>query len=93
MLKKYAKKLQGKTMTKEEIFAETMQSRGVSFARIGMRVEINGRMGNIKGCSVRANIDVLFDGDKSKSNCHPTWNICYFHHDGSIAGDFREGKV
>jgi len=37
-----------------------------------------------------ANLDVLFDGEKQKTNCHPTWEIIYFNTNGSICRDFRE---
>lgn len=75
---------------KQEIFKDTAENRGVPFAEIGMRVELQGKRGVIKGFNSSANLDVIFDGDKKKTNCHPTWEMIYFNSGGSIAKDFRE---
>ena len=77
---------------KEEMLNDTAVSRGVPFVYIGMRVELEGRLGTIKGFNHSANLDVVFDGEKQKTNCHPTWEIIYFNPDGSICEDFRETK-
>ena len=77
-------------MTKKQLFKETVISRGIPFAEIGMRVEFEGKRGVIKGTNSSANLDVLFDGEKQKSNCHPTYEMIYFNNNGSICMDYRE---
>ena len=84
----------GKEMNLEqEMFKDTVEQRGIPFATIGMRVELQGKRGTIKGVNSSANLDVLFDGEKHKSNCHPTWEMIYFNGNGSICKDFREIKT
>jgi len=79
--------------TKKEIFNDTINLRGIPFAFIGMRVELNGKRGNIRGVNSSTNLEVLFDNEKNKIICHPTWEMVYFNGDGSICKDFRESKV
>lgn len=73
-------------------FQETAEQRGIPFAKKGMRVEVAGKPGLIKNFNIRANLDVLFDGEKEVSNCHPTWEIVYFDKSGKIIKDFRGEK-
>ncbi len=75
---------------KQEIFKDTVEKRGIPFAAIGMRVELEGKTGAIKGVNSSANLDILFDGEKQKTNCHPTWEMVYFNGNGSICKDYRE---
>lgn len=77
---------------KQEIFKDTVEKRGIPFANIGMRIELEGKRGIIKGVNNSANLDVIFDGEKAKTNCHPTWEMIYFNNNGSICKDFREAK-
>jgi len=78
-------------MNKEE-FEETAKRSAVPFIKKGMRIEMNGKSGIIKDFNRSANLDVLFDGDKKKSNCHPTWETVYFDKDNNIIVDFRNIK-
>jgi len=75
---------------KQEIFRDTAKNRGVPFVEIGMRVELQGKKGIIKGFNSSANLNVLFDGEKDETNCHPTWEMIYYNSNGSICKDFRE---
>lgn len=50
----------------------------------GMRCEVNGKHGEIRGGNSSCNFNVLFDGDKKPMNCHPGWKMKIFNSDGSI---------
>lgn len=72
--------------SREAAFAHTAKSRGLSFAQIGMRVEVEGNAGVIIGTNDSANFDVLFtSGPRAgqKGNCHPRWMMTYFDGDGN----------
>lgn len=62
-------------------FRDVAERRGVPFARIGMRVEVDGKMGVISKHNDSSNFDVAFD-DGSYGNCHPHWKMRYFDTDG-----------
>lgn len=70
------------------------ESRGLSFVRRGMKVEhtYNGvtRVGVIKSGNSGGNLNILFEGDKKVSNCHPTWAIKYFNDDGKVIAEYGE---
>lgn len=66
-----------------EGFDEVCRRRGVPFAKVGMRVEVDGKPGAIVGHNYSANFDVLFDGERYPMNCHPTWRMRYFADDGT----------
>lgn len=78
----------------DESFAKTAQYRGVPFAKIGMRVQVEGRSGVIVGKNSSANFEVLFDDGPHKGltlNCHPNWRMKYFDQDGNeIATEQQE---
>jgi len=50
-------------------------------------------MGEIKGFNRSSNLNVLFDDSEEESNCHPTWEICYFDKNMNILKDFRKKSV
>ena len=75
-----------RTQAAEEAYQKlkrTAHDRGVSFAEIGMRVEMDGRAGVIIGSNSSANFDILFE-DGYVGNCHPNWKMTYFAEDGSV---------
>lgn len=84
-----------KKPTKAQIFIDDMiRCRGMDFVRLGMRVEMGGQMGTVKGMNSSANLNVVFDNPerygKGKVNCHPTWDIAYFDKEGNVIADYRE---
>jgi len=88
MTDKYTNK---KLTPKQLEFAENMKSnRGLDFVRIGLKVEVNGNIGTIKGMNSSANLDVDFGKERGVSNCHPTWETVYFDYSDNIIKDFRE---
>lgn len=73
-------------------FQRVATYRGVSFARIGMRVEVEGHAGLIVKHNDACNFDVLFtDGPYkgSQGNCHPNWMFKYFDEAGNLIAEFR----
>lgn len=76
------------TPRQQEFVDSMMRCRGIDFARIGMRIEMNGRFGIIKGMNGSCNLDVKFDGNKHTSNVHPTYKIKYYGEDGEVIKDF-----
>lgn len=68
-------------------FRRTAEYRGVSFARVGMDVIVNGCRGVIVGHNCSANFDVLFQDGRYKGqtlNCHPQSGVAYFDKDGAL---------
>jgi len=59
--------------------------RGLPAIKKGMRCEVDGKLGKVVGGNSSANLNVLFDGDKTVMNCHPYWKMKIFTEDGSIA--------
>lgn len=59
------------------------QNRGMPWVRAGMRIEVDGKAGVIKG-GMGGNLAVLFDGEKTTSNAHPGWRTKYFDHHGNV---------
>lgn len=57
--------------------------RGMPWVRAGMRIEVDGQPGVIKG-GMAGNLAVLFDGEKKTSNAHPGWKTKYFDHRGNV---------
>lgn len=78
----------------DESFNKVAESRGVKFAKIGMRVSVNGENGHITGHNRSGNFDVLFnENSKWKGqnlNCHPTWRVTYFDEEGKIIKSFND---
>lgn len=72
-------------------FERTARNRGVPFAKVGMKVECEGRAGVIVGRNNSANFDVLFTEGKHSGqvlNCHPNWMMRYFDNDGNLIKEF-----
>lgn len=80
------------SMARLAAFAETAQKRGVPFARIGMRVDVDGRRGWIVNKNDSANFEVLFETGAAGS-CHPHWKMKYFDRDGRLLYDSDAGEV
>jgi hypothetical protein len=55
-------------------------------AKVGMRVKVDGEMGTIT-CGDGQYIKVRIDGEKISANCHPTWEVVYYDHDGKVLMD------
>ena len=74
----------------DERFDRVAAYRGVDFAKIGMRVEVDGQPGVLVGSNSSANFNVLFTGGKFRGqtlNCHPNWMMRYFD-DGKLLKEF-----
>lgn len=69
-------------------FNETIQRRNIEFAHLGMRVEVCGKSGRIVGCNDSLNLDVCFDGEHWRTNCHPHHKIKYFDNNNSVIAEF-----
>jgi hypothetical protein len=74
---------------KEQAFERMKQSRNMPWLLIGMRVEVDGKPGKVVGSNSSSNLDVIFDGQRHKNNCHPGWKTKYFLGDKVIAEDGR----
>jgi hypothetical protein len=86
-----------KKLTKAAQFVEDMfRLRNITFARIGMLVEVAGDIGTIRGMNSSANLDVVFANQmkfgKHTHNCHPTWETRYFDAEGAVIADYRANK-
>ncbi|WP_236896922.1 hypothetical protein [Clostridium beijerinckii] len=73
-----------------ESFERMKQLRGIEFAFLGMKVEVNGKKGVIVGNNHSLNLDVCFDNQYWKENCHPWWRIKYFDNYGNIIKEFKD---
>ncbi len=76
---------------KEANFIRMCKYRKIEFARMGMRVQIAGRMATIVG-NHKSDLLVIYDGFSYASKADPRWQIVYFDEAGAIIKDFRKGK-
>ena len=58
-------------------FNRTCIYRAIPFAKIGMRVAVDGRPGTICGANNSCNLDICFDGNSFVTNCHPGWKMTF----------------
>jgi hypothetical protein len=72
-----------------EMFDSVCLKRGITFAKQGMKVNINGKFGTVLGGNSHSNLDVLFDGQECSSNCHPHWEITYYDDHKNIIMDYK----
>lgn len=64
-------------------FRRVVESRGIGFARIGMKVQLDGgEFGRIVGHNDSANLDVLVGG--AVCNVHPLYRVTYFDDAGQV---------
>ncbi|MGE8063892.1 hypothetical protein [Pseudomonas sp. NPDC089569] len=72
------------------------RTRGIEFARLGMQVEVDGKMGTIVGLNASANLNVQMANQlkygKTARSFHPTWKVKYFDEDGKVIAHFDENK-
>ena len=69
-----------------------VEYRGLPKIKKGMRCEVNGKQGKVTGGNNSCNLNVLFDGDKSSSNCHPYYKMTIFDKDGTIIHQSEDVK-
>ena len=64
--------------------------RNMPFVKRGMRVKstYSGKSGRISGVNNSENLNVIFDGEKHISNCHPTWMMQYLNSDGVVIAEY-----
>lgn len=84
-------------VSKAKQFEEDMdRTRGITFAKLGMMVEVDGDIGTIAGMNGSANLDVVFANQlkygKQKHNCHPMYQIKYFDNNGKVVADYTGSK-
>ena len=70
------------------------KSRNLDFLIPGMKVEFHyppfsPKQGIIVDGNESANLQILFDGEITPQNCHPTWNMTYFSDSGEIIKTFK----
>lgn len=73
-----------------DAFVRMREYRGIEFALLGMRVEVNGKPGVIVGSNSSMNLDVCFDGQHWKENCHPWWRVKYFDNKGNLIKEYGD---
>lgn len=64
-----------------EAFQQVANYRGIPFAKIGMRVEVDGEKGLIMGHNSSANFNILFLDGCFKNrvlNCQPNWKMKFY---------------
>lgn len=71
-------------------FQDTLRRRGIEFAYLGMKVEVDGKPGRIVGGNRSLNLDICFDGNHWKENCHPWWRMKYFDNQGNLIKAFED---
>lgn len=62
------------------------ERRNMPFLKRGMKVEVNGRIGFIKGGDCYGLLVVEFDGETK--SCNPKVNIRYFDKEGNIIAEY-----
>lgn len=74
----------------DENLERVKQARGIPFAKLGMRLTVDGKSGVIVGANCSGNLDVIFDGTDYPMNCHPWWRVTYFDESGNILKEYRK---
>jgi hypothetical protein len=77
----------------KEQFERMAKMRGIEFAYLGMKVSVCGQMGTIVGSNRSLNLNVVYDGQYNKDNCHPWYETVYYDRKGNVVADYREKKV
>lgn len=73
----------------QEVWENIKKYRNIPFLELGMKVEVNGKLGTVVGyCGL--NLFVCMQGNSWESNCHPNWRIKYFDNEGKIIKEFGE---
>ncbi|OXM83993.1 hypothetical protein [Paenibacillus rigui] len=73
-----------------ERFERVIHNRCIPFAYMGMRIEVSGKMGTIVGANDSGNLDIIFDGQWWKENCHPWWKTKYFDRNGALIKEYAD---
>lgn len=73
-----------------EQFNRMKESRGIEFAHLGMKVEVDGKPGVIVGSNRSLNLDVCFEGQHWASNCHPWWRVKYLDNKGNVIREYGD---
>ena len=66
------------------------EQRGIPFANLGMKVEVDGKPGVIVGYSTGCNLAVCFDGQYWSYNCHPWYRVKYFDNHGNLIMEYGD---
>ena len=74
----------------KEMFGRMCKYRGIEFAYQGMVVDVAGKRGWLVGANSHMNLDVLFEGNRHPSNCHPTWETTYLDNKNNIIQNFKK---
>ena len=72
-------------------FDRMKKARFIEFAKIGMKIEANGKKGVICGSNSSFNLDICLDGDYHTINYHPHWEMKYFDDEGKLIKEFTNG--
>lgn len=64
---------------------EVVKYRGLPPIKKGSRCLVDEKSGIVVGGNSACNLNVLFDGWKNVSNCHPGWRMKVYNDDGSVA--------
>lgn len=82
-------------MKAKQFVEDMIRVRNIEFARLGMKVEVNGELGTIEGMNQSGNLAVRFSSEHKHSglhNCHPTWRVKYFDEEGALIAHFDDDK-
>lgn len=72
----------------ELLFQRVINTRNIPFAKIGMKIEVNGKMGKIVGANSSNNLNVVFHTNGNFENCHPHWETTYYDEDNTVIKSF-----
>jgi len=72
-----------------DMFARICEKRGIPALRLGMVVDVAGKLGYVVGGNCHCNLNVLMGA--SVCNVHPTWETTYYDGD-TIVYDFKSSK-
>lgn len=68
------------------------QHRQMPFVKRGMRVRntYTGKHGRVAGANSSGNLNIIFDGEKRRINCHPCWMMEYYDNAGNVVANYRD---
>lgn len=74
----------------DDTFERVKSQRGIEFAYLGMKVEMDSKKGVIVGGNSSLNLDICFDGESWSDNCHPWYRMRYFDKKGNLIKEYGD---
>jgi hypothetical protein len=75
-----------------EDLARVAINRGVPNVKMGMKVNIDGRIAVLIGADCNCNFELMDTEEFCIIHAHPTWETTYYSDDGSVIYEFKKAQ-